>query len=179
MNTPTSYERTPSSSPSVCDHTSVGILVWRGNELLLIERRKFPYGFAPPAGHVDGDPTFEFAAWRELEEEVGLMATSFRLVAEGDRPNRCRRVNGTWHHWKVYRAQVEGGQPVRASIAETKQTGWYTREKLADLARRTEQYRAGLISEERWQAAPGLEPVWYDWLTHLGVLAGKEGTRVE
>ena len=53
-----------------CDHTSVGILVWKEEKLLLIERKNFPFGFAPPAGHLDGD-TYEEAAKRELLEETG------------------------------------------------------------------------------------------------------------
>ena len=36
-----------------CDHTSVGMLVWKNKKILLIERKKAPFGFAPPAGHVD------------------------------------------------------------------------------------------------------------------------------
>jgi len=47
------------------------MLVWKGEKLLLIERAKFPFAYAPPAGHCDGDD-FEFTAKKELEEEVGL-----------------------------------------------------------------------------------------------------------
>ncbi|MEK9177792.1 MAG: NUDIX hydrolase, partial [Patescibacteria group bacterium] len=56
----------------ICDHKSVGMFIWNDDKLLLIERGKRPYGFAVPAGHVDGDKTFEIAAIRELKEEVGL-----------------------------------------------------------------------------------------------------------
>ena len=31
-----------------CDHTSVGMIIKRGEETLLIERKKPPFGFAPP-----------------------------------------------------------------------------------------------------------------------------------
>jgi ADP-ribose pyrophosphatase YjhB (NUDIX family) len=150
-----------------CDHTSIGILVWQDSNLLLIERKKFPFGFGPPAGHCDGDD-FETAARRELEEEVGLKATSLRLVAEGRRNNPCRRPEGTWHHWKIYQAEAEG--EVQRSLEETKQTGWYPKEQLEDLARRTEQYLAGKISEEEWQKSPGIEPVWYQWMKELGII---------
>jgi ADP-ribose pyrophosphatase YjhB (NUDIX family) len=150
-----------------CDHTSVGILVWRDGSLLLIERKKFPFGFAPPAGHCDGDD-FETAARRELEEEVGLKATSLRLVAEGKRNNPCRRPEGTWHHWKIYQAEAEG--EVQRSLEETKQASWYSKKQIEDLARRTEQYLAGKISEEEWQKSPGIEPVWYQWMKELGII---------
>jgi len=55
-----------------CDNTSVGMLVRKEDKVLLLERMKPPYGFAPPAGHVDEDLTstgkkdFEAAARREL-----------------------------------------------------------------------------------------------------------------
>jgi ADP-ribose pyrophosphatase YjhB (NUDIX family) len=91
-----------------CDHTSVGVLVWHGESLLLIERKNFPFGFAPPAGHVDDHGSYEEAARIELEEEVGLHATSISLVIEGRKQNPCRRVGGNWHYWKVFEATVDG-----------------------------------------------------------------------
>jgi len=48
---------------------------WQNDKLLLIERKKFPFGFAPPAGHVDGDADFitrlsenckKKSAWKRL-----------------------------------------------------------------------------------------------------------------
>ncbi len=39
--------------PKICDNKVVGIIVLRDNKMLLIERKKFPFGFAPPAGHLD------------------------------------------------------------------------------------------------------------------------------
>jgi len=150
-----------------CDHTSVGILVWQDGKLLLIERKKFPFGFAPPAGHCDGDD-FEIAARRELEEEVGLKVTSLRLVAEGRKNNPCRRPGGTWHDWRIYQAEAQG--EVKRSLEETKQAGRYSKEEIKNLALRTEQYLEGKISEEEWQKSPGLEPVWYQWTKELGII---------
>ena len=74
----------------ICDHTSVGMLVWKDEKLLLIERMKFPPGFAVPAGHVDADSTYEDAAKRELKEEVGLDAENLELVLEIRKENPCR-----------------------------------------------------------------------------------------
>lgn len=158
------------AAPAVCDHTSVGMLIWRDEKLLLIERKKFPHGFAPPAGHVDGDATFEIAARREVEEEVGLTVLSLELVAEGRKDNRCRRVGGSWHDWRVYQVTVDEAQEAIGNTRETRQIGWYSREDLARLARRTEEYLAGRVSEEEWRVCPGLETVWYEWLRFLGVL---------
>jgi len=92
-----------------CDHKCVGMLAWKDSKLLLIERKKFPFGFAPPAGHCDEDnDDFEKAAKRELLEEVGLEAQNLELAAEGRKETPCRRENGTWHYWKIYQVEAEG-----------------------------------------------------------------------
>jgi len=152
-----------------CDHKSVGILVWRDDKLLLIERKKFPFGFAPPAGHLDEDgDDFEKAAKRELLEEVGLEAKNIELVAEGKKENLCRREGGAWHYWKIYQVEAEG--EIKRSEDETKQAGWYGKDEITQMAKRTEKYAAGEISEQEWQEAPGLEVVWRDWLIDLKII---------
>ena len=152
----------------VCDHTSVGMLVWRNEQLLLIERMKYPFGFAVPAGHVDEDATFEDAAARELREEVGLDATGLNLVAEGRKENPCRREDGSWHFWKMYEVTATG--EVLPSDEETKKVGWYTKEEIKELAMRTERYMRQEISEEEWEKQPGLEPVMYNWFAELNII---------
>lgn len=151
-----------------CNHTSVGMLVWRDKALLLIERRKPPYGFAPPAGHVDEGESYETAAKRELQEEVGLETQDMRLLVEGRKENACRRPDGSWHHWKIYEAITSG--EVQHSLSETKQAAFVSSDDLALLANRTKRYLLQEIEEEEWQASPGLEPVWYEWLQEIGVL---------
>jgi ADP-ribose pyrophosphatase YjhB (NUDIX family) len=153
----------------VCDHTSVGMLVWKDDKLLLIERAKFPFGFAVPAGHVDGDPTFEDSAKRELQEEVGLQVAGLKLVAEGRKENPCRREDGTWHYWKVYEVNYAG--ELDRSEEETKRADWYAKEQIQALGDRTKKYLNEEISEEEWQQNPGLEPVMYDWLKELDIIA--------
>jgi len=151
----------------VCDNKSVGMLVWKNDELLLIERRKPPFGFAPPAGHVDNDALFEVAAKRELQEEVGLETERIELVAEGRKENKCRREGGSWHYWKIYHVQVSGS--LKRSEEETKQAHFYNKNTLATLSERTEQYLRGEILEKDWETSPGLEPVWYEWLKELKI----------
>lgn len=151
-----------------CDHTSVGMLVWKGKNLLLIERKKFPFGFAPPAGHVDGDISFEEAAKRELKEEVGLTAQRVKLIAEGRKENCCRRENGSWHYWKIY--EVEAGGRVIASKNETKKARFFSSDDLLLFVAKTEKYLAGKIREEDWQKSPGIEPVWYEWFKELNLI---------
>jgi ADP-ribose pyrophosphatase YjhB (NUDIX family) len=164
----------------ICDHTSVGMLIWKDGKLLLIERARFPFGFAAPAGHVDGDASYEVAAERELVEEVGLKISdlskdSLKLIAEGKRENPCRREGGTWHYWKIYQAEIKIMlTDIDRSKDETKQAGWYTKDELKVLGKKTENYLAKnftkKISENDWQSSPGLEPVWYEWLKELKVI---------
>lgn len=76
-------------------------------KILLIERKKTPPGFAPPAGHVDGD-TFRDAATRELREEVGLSVQNLDEIARGKKNNHCRRIGGNFHDWRIYYAKAVG-----------------------------------------------------------------------
>ena len=152
----------------ICDHKSVGMLVWKDEKLLLIERAKFPFGFAIPAGHVDGDLSYEESAKRELREEVGLEAGDLKLLAEGKKENPCRREGGTWHYWKMYEVVTTGD--VKRSEDETKQVGWYTREQIEALGDKTQKYNNAEITEEDWGKNPGLEPIMYEWFKELKII---------
>lgn len=152
----------------VCDHTSVGMLVWKDGRLLLIEREKNPFGMAPPSGHVDGDPSFAVAARRELKEEVGLIAKNLILVAKGDIMNPCHRRDGNWHHWEIYNVEVEG--VIHTDPYEVKRATWFTQQEIRQLARRTEAYIAKAVPEEEWLVRPGLEQVWYEWFKRLNII---------
>ncbi len=134
-----------------CDHTSVGMFVWRDGKLLLIERKRFPFGFAVPAGHVDGDATYEDAAQRELKEEVGLDAGKLELISDIRKENPCRREDGTWHHWKLYKAEASG--ELVPSKDETKQAGWFTVEEILALDKENK-----------------LEPVMHDLFEELSII---------
>ncbi|MBU1104602.1 NUDIX domain-containing protein [Candidatus Parcubacteria bacterium] len=155
-------------SPEKCDNKSVGMLVRRDERVLLIERGKPPFGFAPPAGHVDDKGSFENAAREEIEEEVGLSPTELKLVVEGKKNNPCRREGGSWHYWKIYEVDTEG--EIKRSKDETKQAGWFTLDQIKSLARKTERYLAREIPEEEWQQSPGIEPIWLEWFKELKLL---------
>jgi ADP-ribose pyrophosphatase YjhB (NUDIX family) len=151
-----------------CDNKSVGMLVWRDGDLLLIERRKSPFGFAPPAGHIDEDNSFEESAKRELKEEVGLEAQNIKLLIEGRKENPCRREGGNWHYWKIY--QIEASGEIKRSEDETKQASFYKKDDLLPLASKTEKYLDGVINQNDWEKSPGLEPIWYEWLKELKII---------
>ncbi|MFA6601941.1 MAG: NUDIX hydrolase [Candidatus Paceibacterota bacterium] len=152
----------------ICDHTSVGMVVRQGDKILLIERAKGIKGFALPAGHVDGDKSYEEAARRELKEEVGLEAIGIKLLAEARKENPCRREGGSWHYWKIYAVTVQG-ELVR-SLDETKKAGWYSLEEIKLLGLRTKKYEEGGIAEAEWNNSPGLEPVMYEWFRELKII---------
>ena len=151
-----------------CDNKSVGMLVWRDGTLLLIERKKPPFGFAPPAGHIDGDNSFEESAKRELQEEVDLRAQNIKLLIESRKENSCRREGGDWHYWKIYQVEAEG--EIKRSEDETKQAIFYKKDDLLLLAAKTEKYLHGDIGQDDWEKSPGLEPVWYEWLKELKII---------
>jgi len=155
-------------SDKTCDNTSVGIIIRKGSKLLLIERKKPPFGFAPPAGHVDDHGSFEQAARDEVREEVGLNVTDLKLIAEGRRENYCRRKGGTWHYWKLYKAGATGD--LKRSEDETKRAGWYSNEQIEDLSQRTAKYLADEITEEEWQNNPGLETIWLQWSREIKII---------
>jgi len=152
----------------ICDHTSVGMIVWQEDKLLLIERGRAPYGFAAPAGHVDVDILYEDSAKRELFEEVGLTTVSLKLLTEGRKENPCRREGGTWHYWKIYQAETIG--EIKRSEDETKQARFIGQDELSKLAERTEKYLKKEVTDEEWEKAPGIEPVWYDWFKELRII---------
>lgn len=151
----------------ICDHKCVGMLVWRDGRLLLIERAKFPFAYAPPAGHCDGED-FEFTAKKELQEEVGLDAENLKLLIEGRKENPCRRTDGDWHYWQIFEVDVDG--EVKRSEEETKQYKWVTNDELNKLAKRAEYFISGKINQEDWDKDPGLEPVWYEWMKELNII---------
>lgn len=153
---------------NICDHKSVGMIVYGGDDILLIERKKQPFGFAPPAGHIDGDRTFEESAIRELREEVGLTAINLKLLIKGRKENHCRREDGTWHYWEIY--EVEATNEVERSKDETKQANWFSKDQITKLAERTREYLSGKIPENEWENNPGLEPVWLEWFEELKII---------
>ncbi|MDR0397782.1 MAG: NUDIX hydrolase [Candidatus Nomurabacteria bacterium] len=161
-------------SEKVCDHTSVGMIVFNEDrEILLIERKKPPFGWAAPAGHVDGDPSFEEATVRELREEVGLRALSCTLMLDEKINNPCRRVDGSWHHWKVYKMNTTG--EIEQSEDEVKTYHWTDAGILRHLLEKTQRYENKEMTEQEWEADPGLEPVWKHIFDKIGISLMIEG----
>lgn len=151
-----------------CSNKSVGILVWRDEKLLLIERNIIPYGLAPPAGHIEKGDTYESAAEGELSEEAGMEVTSLKLLYQGRKENKCVRENGNWHYWKIFKAKAKG-EPIPAK-KEAKKAGWYSKDQIESLADRTRRYLKGKISEKAWETDPGIEVIWLEFFKELEIL---------
>lgn len=122
-------------------HVSVGALIQRDVEILLIDRANFPPGLVGPAGHVDQGETQSDALKREVHEETGLTIVDQKLLLEEFVPwNKCSRgVEG--HYWYLYRVEVSG--EIKTDTREAKSIGWYPKTVL------------------------NLEPVWEYWFDKL------------
>jgi len=156
----------------ICDHTSVGVIITgKDGALALLKRALFPVGIAPPAGHIDDHGSAEQAAIDEVSEEIGLRIAigDLKPTAVQNRriDNQCRREDGTYHMWSVYEVTRWEGD-IRPDPEETKGAAWYSHEQVQALADRTRLYQAGKIPEAEWQAEPGFEPIWLDFLMELG-----------
>lgn len=75
---------------------TVDIIIRRGCQVLLIERKNPPHGWALPGGFVDYGESLEEAARREGREETGLELTrlqQFRAYSEPSRDPRQHNIS--------------------------------------------------------------------------------------
>lgn len=112
------------------EHYSVGALIERGNEYLLIDRATVPFGYGCVSGHVDEDETPEQALVREVFEEVHLEVESYELLFEDVEESKPCTKGSPVHHWSVYRCSVSGEPKANE---EVKSVGWFSREKIETL----------------------------------------------
>ena len=75
----------------VCPPIAADIITEIGNEIVLIERKNFPKGWAIPGGFVDFGETVEAAAIREAKEEISLDVELRGLLGIYSRPDRDPR----------------------------------------------------------------------------------------
>lgn len=84
-------------------HRSVGAIIKQENEILLLKRRKYPYKYSIPAGHLEEDEDPDKAVSREVKEETGIGQESniFKQVFKGKIDDPCRRGCDI-HDWNLY-----------------------------------------------------------------------------
>lgn len=111
-------------------HKSVGAIIENEQgDILMIDRKKPPLGWACPAGHIDPGETPEEALVREVMEEVGLEILESELVhQEFVSWNTCSRdVAG--HEWYVFAVNDYDGM-LDVGSEEAKDCRWVSREGL-------------------------------------------------
>lgn len=154
----------------ICDHKSVGVIVGdQQNRLLMLDRARFPFGLAAPAGHVDDHGSLEKAAVEEVFEETGLNISTDDLIKVVDArrvdDNKCRRQNGDYHVWTVFRAENVVGD-ILPSPDETLGVAWYTSDELQSIA---DQTRINQFHEAQ-RGDKVLEKIWLDFLVELNYI---------
>ncbi|WP_417468804.1 NUDIX hydrolase [Maricaulis sp.] len=108
------------ASPPVSRHPvpGAGIVVWRGDEVLLIRRGKPPYTgeWSIPGGKVEFGETVREAALRELMEETGTTARIIGLIDVIDAIGAHEPGDpGDWHYiLSDFAAVWTGGEPIAA-----------------------------------------------------------------
>jgi len=128
-------------------HYSIGAIIKKDDKYLLIDRAKYPFGFACLAGHVDEGETKEEALVREVKEESNLDVTSYKLIDEEELDfNTCSR-GITVHFFSVYECEVKG--MVKQDLIESKSIGWYSKDEIKKLK---------------------LELTWEYWFKKMGII---------
>lgn len=130
-----------------CEERSAGVIIRRGDKILLLDRAFFPFGWACPAGHVKQGENFIQGIRRETVEETGLTLVRPRILFAKKRvKNKC--IKGSMiHDWKVFEAYARG--KLRRNPKEAKSLRWFSAEEIKKLK---------------------LEPVWRMWLKQLKIL---------
>jgi 16S rRNA (adenine1518-N6/adenine1519-N6)-dimethyltransferase len=137
-------------------HRAVHVFVIGKKGQLLLQKRSMLKDVHPGtwdssvAGHVDAGETYEEAAIRELEEEMGI------TVEEPPRELRhIKPCEGTgWEHVKLFRVPYTG--PITYPAAEIESALWFPLEEVqAWLEARPQDFASGFI--ECWKAMQGGE----------------------
>lgn len=102
------------------------IIEMKSRGIVLIERKKFPHGWAIPGGYVNYGESFEDAAIREAEEETSLKVTLLKQFHTYSDPKRDPRQHN------VTTVFLAKGQGVPQAASDAKEIGLFTKDNLPD-----------------------------------------------
>lgn len=99
---------------------------------LLFLRRKFPFLYTIPAGHVESDISLEENIKREIIEETSLQIKTLKHLWPQEKfrlYDPCRR-GADYHYWHIYEATCQG-QPTLST--EGRIIGWYRADEIQQM----------------------------------------------
>ena len=88
-------------------HYSVAAVIIKGPNILLQNRRYFPYALSVPAGHLDKGENPQHCVIREVKEETNLKVDSLKKLFEKEIIGGCRR-GVDLHHFHVFKCECSG-----------------------------------------------------------------------
>jgi len=114
-------------------HRSVGALIINDGEVLLLKRRKYPYKYSIPAGHLEKNEDPDIAVTREVIEETGIEkgAEAFEKIFSGKIDDPCRRGCDI-HDWSLYTLRL-GERPDTSSNEEAEKLEWISLDQVGSL----------------------------------------------
>lgn len=105
----------------------IGVVVTRGDEVLLVRRRRHGAGsWATPGGYLDPGESFEACAVRETWEETGVRITEVAFVAVSNDVHADGKHDVTV--WLT--ARSEAGEASVAAPEELDAVGWFAWDRL-------------------------------------------------
>lgn len=112
-------------------HVSVGAVIKKGDKVLLINRRKFPFAYTIPAGHLEKGESPEECIKREVEEETGLVIVNFELISHYEPIYDPCKGGVDYHEWYLFGAAYPGAGLEMDS--EGKEIGFYSPQEIKKL----------------------------------------------
>jgi ADP-ribose pyrophosphatase YjhB (NUDIX family) len=111
-------------------HFSIGALIERDRKYLLFKRRKFPFVWVSPAGHLNKGEDAKEATVREVEEETGLKVKTIKLLFEEELSNDPCRRGADVHYWRFYQCKCVG-KLKPSNEAEPETIDWYGQREIS------------------------------------------------
>jgi 8-oxo-dGTP pyrophosphatase MutT (NUDIX family) len=113
-------------------HRSVGAIIINDGQALLLKRRKYPYKYSIPAGHLEEGEDPDRAVAREVMEETGIEKPykEFEQIFRGKIDDPCRRGCDI-HDWNLYSLELED-RPSTSSNEEAERLEWIDLSEIED-----------------------------------------------